>query len=83
MNKKLIAMAIAAGFAVPMSVNAAPTLYGHLITKLMVFVTKLATEMLMVVLFKTVLMLSRPMLVLTITNVVVWASRVQKTWVAA
>jgi len=30
MNKKLIAMAVAAGFAVPMSVQAGPTLYGHL-----------------------------------------------------
>lgn len=30
MNKKLIAMAVAAGIAAPMSANAAPTLYGHL-----------------------------------------------------
>ena len=30
MNKKLIALAVAAGFAVPMSVQAAPTLYGQL-----------------------------------------------------
>lgn len=30
MNKNIIALAVAAGFAAPMSANAAPTLYGHL-----------------------------------------------------